>query len=213
MLSISSALLNNAAMKLVIATKNRNKIVEIKNKLHDLGHVEISSLLDFVNPPEILEDGTTFEENAIKKAVTIARYSDLPVMADDSGLVVDILGGEPGVRSARYGGPGLDDTGRNKLLLKRLAGIPVDRRSARFVCVIALALPDGTCRTVEGTCEGLIIEEMRGAAGFGYDPLFLIPELAKTMAELTLEEKNRISHRARALDLAKEILKRMDNMH
>jgi XTP/dITP diphosphohydrolase len=136
----------------------------------------------------------------------ICRFTGMPSMADDSGLVVDALEGRPGILSARYGGPGTTDRERNMGILEEMAGVEKERRSARFVCVIAIALPGSTCSTVEGTCEGSISLEMRGSHGFGYDPIFRLDEFNKTMAEIPLQEKNRISHRAKALERAREIL-------
>ncbi len=191
-------------VKVILATNNKNKIIEIRNKLIDLHHFEFFPLSSLKNPPEVIEDGDTFEKNALKKAMTISDYSGMAAMSDDSGLEVRALGGKPGVYSARYGGEGLDDAGRNSLILREMRGI--EERRARFVCVIVLAFPDGTWKAAEGTCEGEITREPRGGMGFGYDPIFYIPALGKTMAELTIEEKNRHSHRAMALGKAAEIL-------
>jgi len=187
-------------MKLVIATKNKGKIWEIRD-------IEILSSGDLIDPPVVIEDGETFEDNARKKAIALSRHAKLPALADDSGLVVDALGGKPGVYSARYGGEGLGDAERNALLLKHMEKIPDGKRTARFVCVIALAMPGGDVHIAHGSVEGEISREPRGSGGFGYDPVFLIPELGKTMAELPMAEKNEISHRARALKEAKRILK------
>ncbi len=194
-------------MKLVIATNNANKVREIRDKFAVLPELEILTPADFGNPPEVIEDGATFQDNAMKKARALADHTGLASLADDSGLVVDALGGRPGVFSARYGGEGADDAARNRMILDELRGVPEGRRSARFVCAIAIALPGGESLVTEGTCEGVITGEMRGEGGFGYDPIFYLPELGRTMAELTLGEKNRVSHRARALDSALEILR------
>ncbi|MBN2159895.1 MAG: XTP/dITP diphosphatase [Spirochaetes bacterium] len=193
-------------MKLVIATNNRGKIREIRDKFSDIRGLTLVTPDSFPNPPVVVEDGNSFLENAMKKGVEIARYTNLPSMADDSGLVVDALGGRPGVHSARYGGESSTDADRNRLLLDEMKGLPPGKRGARFVCVIAIALPDGATYSAEGTCEGVIAERMTGDGGFGYDPVLYLPELGRTMAELTLEEKNLISHRAKALDAAREIL-------
>jgi XTP/dITP diphosphohydrolase len=193
-------------MKLVIATKNRNKINEIADKLKGLNGIEFLSLLNYNAPPDVIEDGKTFVENALKKAREISHFTSLPAMADDSGLVIDALNGEPGVLSARYAGGNATDADRNNLVLEKLKNIPRKERSARFICIIAIALPDGEEFFAEGVCEGIIGNEMRGENGFGYDPIFFLPEFNRTMAELTLSEKNKISHRARALDRVKEIL-------
>ncbi len=193
-------------MKLVIATRNQGKVREIREKFAPLREWEILSLQEAGDPPDVEEDGTTFAENALKKARAVAAFAGLPALADDSGLVVDALGGEPGVYSARYAGEGATDAQRNELVLSKLQGVPGERRSARFVCVMALAFPDGREYTVEGLCEGVILSEPRGGQGFGYDPIFFLPDLGRSMAELSLEEKNRISHRARALEKALAIL-------
>lgn len=193
-------------LRLVIATGNRNKVREIQDKFSAIEGLTLVPLSDFPDPPEVIEDGATFLENAMKKAGGIAAFTGLPSMADDSGLVVDALGGRPGVLSARYGGPSADDADRNRMILEEMRGIPAERRAARFVCVIAVVFPDGTTFSAEGTCEGVIAETMRGSHGFGYDPIFFLPDRGKAMAELPLDEKNRISHRARALEKMREIL-------
>ncbi len=155
---------------------------------------------------EVDEDGATFRENAAKKARALARASGLLSAADDSGLEVEALGGEPGVRSARYAGPGADDPKRRAFLLGKLSGVPAPRR-ARFVCVIAIASPDGAIQYAEGECRGEITLAERGENGFGYDPVFQIEGRKETMAEISAEEKNRISHRARAARAAIPILR------
>ena len=193
------------SMKLLLATRNSNKVHEIREKLGTDSNFEILSLEDFPDAPETVEDGTTFAENALKKARTISEYTGLPVLADDSGLAVDALDGRPGVYSARYGGKGISDTERNMKLLDEMKDIVVGR-TAHFICVIAIVFPDRSEYTAEGRCSGEIITEMRGTNGFGYDPIFFLHEFNKTMAQLPLETKNRISHRARALDRAAEIL-------
>lgn len=193
-------------MKLVIATKNKNKIKEIEVKFSDISGIEIIFLTDFVNVPAVSEDGLSFKDNALKKARAYSKFTGLAVLSDDSGLEVEALNGEPGVFSARYSGIEADDHENNKLVLEKLEGIPDPRRDARFVCAIAIALPDGNEYIAEGTCEGVITHKEIGNNGFGYDPIFYLPEVGKTMAELSVSEKNRKSHRARALDKAKEIL-------
>jgi len=194
--------------ELVVATGNKGKLVEVAEILK--GCVErILSPADFPGGlPEVEEDGATFEENALKKARSAALATGKPVIADDSGLCVDALGGAPGVISARYSGEGATDAKNNAKLLADLAGVPVGRRTGAFHCVIALCLPDGTCHTFDGALPGVILEEERGSGGFGYDPLFLVPEFGQTFAELELEKKNAISHRGRALELLKEHLRR-----
>ena len=147
---------------------------------------------------EVEETGRTFHENAVIKAKEYARLSGLITLADDSGLEVDALGGEPGVLSARYTGPNASDEERNAYLLKKLEGVPTDKRTARFRCVIAIAFPDGKVEVVEGRREGVVQYAPRGNNGFGYDPIFLLPELGLTMAELPPEQKNTLSHRAEA---------------
>ena len=191
-------------MELVIATRNPGKFREVAAVLAELGEaVRLRSLAEFPDVPEVPETGRTFEENAMRKARTVALATGLPVLADDSGLEVDALGGAPGVHSRRAAGEGATDPERIAWLLHRLEGVPPERRTARFHSVVALAVPapDGTVQvdTFHGTVEGRILDTPRGTGGFGYDPVFLVVELGRSMAELSLEEKNRISHRARAL--------------
>jgi XTP/dITP diphosphohydrolase len=193
-------------MKLVIATNNRNKLKEIKDKFSLTTGLEILSLADFKNPPSTIEDGITFEENALKKARDISAFTGLPALADDSGLVIDAIGGRPGVLSARYAGKDTTDGQKNLLILEEMKDIPDGKRNARFICAVAIALPDGSEYTVTGRCEGLISREMKGSNGFGYDPIFYLPDFKKTMAELLLPKKNKISHRAIALDMALAVL-------
>ncbi|PKL16049.1 MAG: non-canonical purine NTP pyrophosphatase [Spirochaetae bacterium HGW-Spirochaetae-5] len=197
-------------MKIVIASSNKNKIIEIRDKFSSIAGMEIVSLSEYKDIPEIVEDADTFSGNALKKAVIIRDFTGEISLADDSGLVVDALNGEPGVYSARYGGDNLSDIDRYKLVLEKMAGVEDGRRTARFVCAIAMALPDGREFVVEGSCEGVISREPSGSNGFGYDPVFYIPELKAAMAEITLAEKNRISHRAKALEAAYEIFSGMN---
>ncbi|MCS5695277.1 XTP/dITP diphosphatase [Desulfofundulus thermocisternus] len=192
-------------MKLVLATRNPGKVRELSQLLSPLGY-EVLSLEHFPGVPEVVEDGATFKDNAVKKATAVARHTGQLALADDSGLEVDYLGGAPGVRSARFAGEGHDDRANNEKLLRLLAGVPPEKRTARFRCVVAVATPEGKVLTTEGTCEGIIAEEPRGEGGFGYDPLFYVPSCGKTFAELEPEVKNRISHRGRALALMREIL-------
>jgi XTP/dITP diphosphohydrolase len=194
-------------MELVVATRNPGKLREVAAILSELGQaVRIRSLAEFPNAPETPETDRTFEENAIQKARAAALATGLPALADDSGLEVDALGGAPGVHSRRAAGEGASDADRIAWLLERLEGVPPDRRTARFRSVVALALPspDGTVQveTFHGSVEGRILDAPRGSGGFGYDPVFLVVELGRSMAELSLEEKNRVSHRARALRCA-----------
>lgn len=190
----------------MLATRNRGKIVEIKAIFFD-DDIDFLSYDDFKDLPEIVEDGRTFEENAVKKATEVARLTGRVALADDSGLEVDALGGVPGVLSARFAGDGSSDEANNLKLLDVMKGIPDGRRGARFRCVIAVATPEGDVETTQGVCEGYIAHEMRGAAGFGYDPLFVVPDYDKTLAELGPAIKNRISHRAKALEAVRDILR------
>jgi len=190
---------------LVIATSNPGKFNEIASLLHGLGVLLLP--LDRVGPIEVPpESGESFQENAGLKAAAVARASGQLALADDSGLEVDALGGQPGVRSARFGGPQATDAERNRQLLKMLRGIPAERRTARFCCVVAIAEAQGPTRFAEGICEGRIALAPRGTGGFGYDPVFEIPSLGKTFAELDPEIKNRLSHRAKAMASARVIL-------
>lgn len=193
-------------MDIVVATKNPGKLSEIRKIIPETSGVKFSSLADFEDFPEIEETGTTFEENALIKAEFVSSQSGLAALGDDSGLEVDALDGRPGVYSARYGGKDLTDTDRCRLLLEEMK--PFTLRKARFVCVMTLVFPDGKKFTSRGTIEGEIHTALQGSEGFGYDPIFYLPELKKTMAELPAEEKNRISHRAEALKEIKEILKK-----
>ena len=192
--------------QLLIATTNQGKLKEYRAMLDGLPF-KLLSLEDAGITLDVEETGETFEENAILKAKTYAALAGMLTLADDSGLEVDALGGEPGVRSARYAGEGATSRQRNELLLRNLAAKDGADRSARFRCVIAVASPDGgRVRTVEGACEGTIAYEMKGETGFGYDPLFIVPEYGAHMAELTMEQKNHISHRGRAIERAKPLL-------
>lgn len=191
--------------ELVVATGNKGKLREFGELLK--GVVEtILSPADFPGFPEVAEDGDTFEANAIKKAMSAAVFTGKPVLADDSGISVDYLDGRPGVYSARYAGEGAADADNNALLLQELAGVPTEQRGAAFHCVIALCHPDGSCQTFDGSLPGVILEEPRGAGGFGYDPLFLVPEYGQTFSELPLDIKNAISHRGRAMQQLKAAL-------
>ena len=184
---------------LVVGTRNPKKREEILEILGDLG-LELRDLTAYPNAPEVVEDGTTFEANARKKAIELARHLGQWVLGEDSGLVVPALGGRPGVYSARYAGKQGDDAANNDRLLAELAPYPDDRHAAYYVCTAALADPGGEVRAVtEGRCHGIILRELRGTGGFGYDPLFLIPEYHKTFGELSARVKHALSHRARAL--------------
>ncbi len=191
---------------IVLATSNNNKIDEFKKILADFP-LQIKSLSDFGPIPQAVEDGADFDENAYKKASHVSRVLGFPAIADDSGLIVPSLNGQPGVYSARYAGmDATDDENIDKLLLN-LSGI-TDRK-AYFQCVISIAVPNGPALTYEGRCNGTILEKRRGSKGFGYDPVFYVPELGKTFAELDMQEKNRISHRGKAL---KEIIEEQDKI-
>ncbi len=191
--------------RLVVATRNKGKIVEISALLSGLVE-QICSAADFVGFPETVEDGATFEENALKKAREAVRFSALPALADDSGLVVDVLDGRPGVYSARYAGVGAGDAANNARLVEEIADIPAEQRQAAFICVLAYVTPDGDERLFSGRVEGKIITKARGDGGFGYDPFFLVDGLEQSMAELTLAEKNSLSHRAQAFRKFREYL-------
>lgn len=183
--------------RLVLATRNAGKVRELVSLLGPLG-VEVASLADYPGLPEIPEEGDTFEANAVFKAREVARLTGETALADDSGLEVDALDGAPGVHSARFAGEPKDDAANNAKLLRLLEGVPPERRTARFRCVVALATPEGEVYTAEGSSEGVILDRPRGENGFGYDPLFYVPALGKTFAELDMEVKNRISHRGKA---------------
>jgi len=197
-------------MKIVIATSNKNKVVEIKDKFSSISDIEIISLSDYENIPEIVEDADNFKGNALKKAEIIRDFTGEISLADDSGLEIDALNGEPGVYSARYGNENFSDIDRYNLVLEKMRGVDETKRTARFICAIAMAFPDGREFVTEGKCEGTISTEPSGSGGFGYDPVFYIPELKSTMAEISLSEKNKISHRAKALESAYKIFSRMN---
>ena len=191
--------------KLLLATKNSAKAREYWLLLQGILY-EIVTLADVGIELVVSETGRTLEENASIKARAYAKQGNLLTLADDSGLEVDVLGGEPGALSARYAGEGVSDRERVEYLLRRLEGIPWERRAARFVCVIAIALPEGEVELCRGECDGMIAFEPKGEKGFGYDPIFYLPELGRTMAELSIEEKNEISHRGRAAKIARHLL-------
>jgi len=181
---------------LVLATTNQNKVNEFRQFISKFS-VEVKSLADFGPLPDVIEDGQTFDENAYKKALHYAKVLGIPAIADDSGLVVEALGGAPGVYSARYAGENATDQENCKKLLNEL-GAETNRR-AQFVCVLSIAVPSGPALTYEGTCDGTILKEKRGTSGFGYDPLFYYEPLKKSFAELSMEEKNKVSHRGKVL--------------
>ncbi|NMB16742.1 MAG: XTP/dITP diphosphatase [Firmicutes bacterium] len=193
---------------MVVASRNEHKINEIQAILAGQAW-RVLTAHDFPGFPEVVEDGFTLEANALKKAKEIAAFTGYPALADDTGLEVDALGGKPGVYSARFAGAHATYEDNNRKLLRLLEGIPPEKRTARFRCVIAIAEPDGSTHLVEGKCEGLIGFTVKGEGGFGYDPLFIVDGLGKTFAELSPEEKNRVSHRGRALRLAARLLKEL----
>ncbi len=192
--------------RIVIGSYNQKKKEEIRSILNGEPFT-LLDLEDFKDPPDIVEDGVTFEENAIKKAIELAVFCKMCVVADDSGLEVDALDKRPGIFSSRYCGVDTSDSEKCLNILKELEGVPSEKRTARFRCAIALAGPDELQFVVEASCEGFINTEPCGKYGFGYDPIFYIPKYKKTMAELGSDVKNRVSHRALALGLFKERLK------
>ena len=193
-------------MKILIATSNNNKLKEIQKIFQDIKNIEFFSLKDIPSIPEIVEDGSTFIENALIKAKTVSNFCNYTIIADDSGLEVDALNGRPGIYSARYGGENSNDKDKNDLILNELSKSKIKTRKARFVCAIALILPSGKTFTAEGYSQGEISSKIEGANGFGYDPIFYLPNYQKTMAEIPASEKNKISHRADALKKIKDIM-------
>jgi len=192
--------------EIVIASRNKGKIAEIRQIFADMPF-RMHTLFDFPEVPEIAETGSTFSENARLKAMEAAKVAKIWALADDSGIEVDALGGGPGVRSARYSGEAADPEANNQRLLRDLSAVDDPKRTARYRAVMVLATPEGRIvAEAEGSCEGSVAREPRGTAGFGYDPLFILPEFGQTMAELGLEIKNRISHRAVALRRLRERL-------
>ena len=194
-------------MELVLATGNRDKQQEMKALLQDLG-LTIRTLDEFPAAPVVVEDGETCQANAGKKAREIAQFTGALTLADDTGLEVDALGGRPGVFAARYAGAHATYADNCRKLLDELTGVPAEQRGARFLTVVAIADPVSSVEFVEGVLRGRIAEHCSGGHGFGYDPVFIVPELGKTLAALTLDQKNRISHRGQALAKAKDVLKR-----
>ena len=190
---------------LVIASRNKKKIEELKRLLADLPIV-VRAVDEIADVPEVVEDEPTFKANAIKKAVEVAKATGLMALADDSGLEVEYLNGEPGVYSSRYAGIPRDDQRNNEKLLRKMQDVPWEKRDAWFKCVIALATPDGEVETCEGKCVGKIGYQPKGELGFGYDPIFVLPEYDKTLAEIDPDLKNEISHRAKALAQVKKVL-------
>lgn len=191
--------------EIVLATRNRHKGAELAALLGDLG-ITIRTLDEFPHVPEVVEDGATCEANAVKKAKEIAATTGLPAVADDTGLEVDALGGRPGVYAARYAGEQATYEDNCRKLIHELSGVPPGKRTARFITVAALAFPSDGVRVTTGELHGLITDAPAGSQGFGYDPVFFVPELGKTLAELSSEEKNRVSHRAKAFLKLRDLL-------
>ncbi len=194
--------------KILIATTNQGKVQEIRNLVKGLPALFLS-LSEVPGISEVVEDGATFEENALKKARMMAYSTGIVTLADDSGLCVDALDGRPGVHSARYAGDNASDEEKYLRVLDEMEGVPDSERSARFVCALALVAPDGEEKLFRGVCEGRITREPRGSSGFGYDPIFYFQEAGCTFAEMDRESKNRVSHRGRALRQFAEYLRRI----
>ncbi len=192
-------------MQLVLATNNQDKIKEMKNLLDDLP-ITIMTRDDFLEFPDIEETGTTLEENSLLKAKAIYDFTGLPTLADDTGLEVDALGGAPGVYSSRYAGEDVTYTDNNKKLIAELKDIPIEKRTARFRCVMTICWDEQQVETVDGIAEGLIAESLNGSEGFGYDPIFFYPPSQKLFSEMTIEEKNIISHRGLALQKVRTLI-------
>jgi XTP/dITP diphosphohydrolase len=195
-------------MRLVLASRNDAKVRELARILGDLP-LRIETLRDHPSVPALREDGDTYEANAIAKATAVAAATGCAALADDSGIEIDALGGAPGVRSARFLGEDATDDDRNREILRRLAGLTGDARSARYRAVVAIARPGGPTRTFAGDCAGRIVESPRGRGGFGYDPIFSATDDGRTVAELSADEKDRVSHRGAALRLARAYLKEL----
>jgi len=195
--------------ELVLATRNRHKAAELLMLLGD-PRITIRTLDEFPGAPDVVEDGDTCEVNAVKKARAIAEYTGLPAVADDTGLEVDALGGRPGVYAARYAGEHATYEDNCRKLLRELTDVSPPQRTARFLTVAAIALPSGRVRVAQGVLDGMIAEEASGTLGFGYDPVFFVPELGKTLAQLSADQKNTISHRAKAFTQARDLLHEME---
>jgi len=201
----------SAAVEVVLATRNQGKVREFLELLRDLP-LQVYSLDAFPQIRDLAEDGLTYTENAISKALTVARLTRRIALADDSGIEIDALQGAPGAQSRRFLGEGASDASRNARIMKLLQSVPPKARAARYRAVVAVATPGGTVRTFEGVCEGQVASTPRGSHGFGYDPIFLVPDHGKTMAQLPIAVKNRISHRARALTAARPHLRQLAEM-
>ena len=194
--------------ELILASGNKGKIAEFQHLLDSMG-IQVHSMKEYPQIGDIVEDGTTFAENALKKARAVCNATGKPALADDSGLMVDALDGAPGIYSARFAGEGHDDAANNAKVLELMKDVPDENRGAQFFCAIAMVLPDGREYTVEGFCRGTLLRALQGEGGFGYDPLFYVAELDKTFAQLTMEEKNAISHRGMANGKAVEIIRQL----
>ncbi|MDD5505409.1 MAG: RdgB/HAM1 family non-canonical purine NTP pyrophosphatase [Candidatus Omnitrophica bacterium] len=199
-------------MELIVATKNKKKLKEIKTLLKGTG-LKISSLADYAKTPKIIENGKTFRDNAVKKAVKISRFAGKLTLGEDSGLCVDALAGAPGVYSSRFSGKSKSDSQNNLKLLRLLEGLPLSKRKAHYSCAVALADKSGLLGVVEGRCAGLIGFALKGRHGFGYDPLFIIPKYKKTFGQLGEKIKHKMSHRYRALEKAGKIIKKYIEKH
>lgn len=197
-------------MKIILATKNKGKVADFE-KLTENMNIEVISFLDEeINFPDVVEDGETFEENSVKKALEIAKYTGMITVSDDSGLCVEALDGSPGIYSARYSGENATDSTNIDKLLEEMKNIPQGERQAKFVSVVSIAKPDGTVQSFRGEVEGEIIFERKGTNGFGYNPVFFSYELEKTFGEATMEERVTVSHRARAFrELKEEVLNKL----
>lgn len=196
--------------EMVLATGNKGKLAEFQRLLEGLD-IQVHSMKEYPEIGEIAEDGDSFAANALIKARAVCKATGKPAMADDSGLMVDALDGAPGIFSARFAGEQRSDADNNEKVLQLLEDVADANRTARFFCAIAIVLPNGDEYTVEGTCEGVILRALQGEGGFGYDPLFYVPDMGKTFAELSMEEKNRISHRGHANRKAVEIIRAIKN--
>ena len=194
--------------KLLLATSNPGKIREYRFLLDGLDY-QVATLSEEGIAEAVTESGDSYEQNARLKAITYAKLSQCTALADDSGLEVDALNGSPGVKSARFAGESASDMERVSFLLAKLEGVPWEQRTACFKCVIAIATPDGRCETCYGECRGMVALEAKGANGFGYDPVFFLPEIGRTMAELPFETKNQVSHRGRASQKARQLLQQL----
>ena len=195
-------------LKLLVVSKNRGKLKEIKKILEGLP-IEVCLLSDMGKRLVLPDEGTDYETNACVKAKTASDFFHIPSIADDSGIEIDFLDSAPGPLSARFGGEGISDKERNRLILEKLKGVPEDKRGARFRCFIALSFPGQKCVTTQATCEGIIAEKPSGENGFGYDPIFYIPSLCKTFAEIAEDEKNELSHRGKALRKARKLIEEL----